>query len=347
MNSDIYKDEKKGGDRLVTARQFILQILIPLREAWGYIYGYAGVKWTSALQDKIEQTTDENRQASRQYGSQWIGRMVTDCSGLLRWALRQLGLDIVHHARYQYTSACQNKGTLVGGKRSDGKAILPGTAVFLKGDRAHIHHVGVYVGSGICVEAKGARYGVVTSELSHWDFWGELQMVDYTDAAALEGAIEIPQRGDSAGGDTPVSGMRAVVNNPRNYLNLRTKPDSSSARLAQMPRGAVVEVIEGPGTHDEWWQVRFAGRIGWAWAEYLQLIEDNVEEPGDTDQVISAEPETAPSAASDAAPAEELVPRQQASPESDALEELRAIRDRLDQLITRLAGHSPDGGAAE
>lgn len=319
---------------MVTARQFILQILIPLREAWGYIYGYAGVKWTSALQDIIERTTDENRQASRQYGSQWIGRMVTDCSGLLRWALRQLGLDIVHHARYQYTNACTNNGTLVNGQRSDGKPILPGTAVFLKGNKPHIHHVGVYVGSGICVEAKGARYGVVTSRLDHWDYWGELQMVDYTDAAALEGAIEIPQRGDSAGGDTPVSGMRAVVNNPRNYLNLRAKPDSSAARLAQMPRGAVVEVIEGPGAHDEWWQVKFAGRLGWAWAEYLQLIEDNVEEPGDTDQVISAEPETAHSAASDAAPADSTPA--QPSAQSITQADLDALLDAVDRARAEL-----------
>ena len=327
--------------KTVTARAFIEKILIPLAEAWGYIYGYAGVKWTSALQDKIEQTTDENRQASRQYGSQWIGRMVTDCSGLLRWALRQLGLDIIHHARYQYTNACTNKGTMVDGQRSDGKPILPGTAVFLKGDRAHIHHVGVYVGSGICVEAKGARYGVVTSKLDHWDHWGELQMVDYSEAAALEGTMEIPERGDGAGGDTPVSGMRAVVNTPRNYLNLRAKPDSASNRLAQMPRGAVVEVIEGPGTSDEWWQVRFAGRLGWAWAEYLQLIEDNVDEPGDTSQEISAEPEAAPSEASGVSPADSAPAQPSAQPITQAdLDALLVLIETaqlaMDKLDTRL-----------
>lgn len=315
-------------------------------EAWGYIYGYAGVKWTSALQDKIEQTTDENRQASRQYGSQWIGRMVTDCSGLLRWALRQLGLDIVHHARYQYTNACANKGTLVNGRRSDGKPILPGTAVFLKGDQAHIHHVGVYVGSGICVEAKGARYGVVTSKLDHWDHWGELQMVDYTDAAALEGTMEIPERGDGVSESPASSQMRAVVNNPRNYLNLRAKPDSSSARLAQMPRGVVVEVIEGPGTSDEWWQVKFAGRLGWAWAEYLQLIEDNVEEPGDTEQEISTEPSTAPEDTDHIIPAKsEDEKSESANTEgpgdliAEAIEELRRIRDSADRTIRILGGN--------
>ena len=327
--------------KTVTARAFIEKILIPLAEAWGYIYGYAGIRWTAALQDKIEQSTDENRQASRMYGSQWIGKMVTDCSGLLRWALRQLGLDIVHHARYQYTNACANKGTLVNGQRSDGKPILPGTAVFLKGNKPHIHHVGVYVGSGICVEAKGARYGVVTSKLDHWDYWGELQMVDYTGAAALEGTMEIPELGDGVSELPASSQMRAVVNNPRNYLNLRAKPDSSSARLAQMPRGAVVEVIEGPGTDAEWWQMRFAGRIGWAFAQYLSLIEPDVEEPGDTDQVISAEPETAPSAASDAAPADSTPAQPSAPPITQAdLDALLVLIETaqlaMDKLDTRL-----------
>lgn len=279
--------ESKKVIPIVSAKDFILQILIPLRMAWGYIWGYAGTMWTAELQDKIEKTTDENRQASRQYGSQWIGRMVADCSGLVRWALRQLGAEIPHQARYQYTDHCRAKGKLINGRRDDGKDILPGTAVFLQAPQERIHHVGVYVGSGICVEAKGARYGVVTSKLDHWDHWGELKAVDYTDAEKLEGEIEIPERGEGGGGEHVSPWPMAVVNNPRSWLNLRKGPSSTSERLAKIPRGSTVEVLTQDG---DWWQVRYAGRIGWAFAEYLQLIEPDQDEPGDTDQEIQVDP---------------------------------------------------------
>ena len=316
---------------MVTAKDFILKILTPLRLAWGYIYGYAGTMWTAALQDQIEKTTDENRQASRQYGSQWIGRMVTDCSGLIRWALKQFGLEIVHHARYQYTNACKNRGTLVNGQRSDGQPIVPGTAVFLKGDKAHIHHVGVYVGQGICVEAKGARYGVVTSHLDHWDHWGELKAVDYTGAEALEGAIEIPERGEGGGGEPVSAWPLAVVNNPGSWLNLRKGPSSTSERLAKIPRGSTVEVLTQDG---DWWQVRYAGRIGWAASEYLALIEPDQEEPGDTDQEIGT-PDPEP------IPADPPVQDAPAGPDPDRDQltaELRAVRDHVDRIIRMMGG---------
>lgn len=308
---------------MVAVREFIACVLIPLREAWGYIYGYAGVIWTAELQDRIEKTTDANRAASRQYGSQWIGRKVCDCSGLIRWALRQLGADIVHHARYQYTDHCRAKGRLVSGRREDGQPILPGTCVFLQGDQERIHHVGVYVGGGICVEAKGARYGVVTSKLDHWDHWGELKEVDYTDAAALEGTIEIPERGD--GQEPAGGGPRAVVSNPRQYLNLRAQPDSDSSRLAQIPKGSVVEVLT---REPEWWQVRYAGRIGWAYAQYLSLIEPDVEEPGDTEPEIRADPDPDPV---QAAPAQD-------PQTADYIAELRGIRDSIDRVIRMMGG---------
>ena len=143
-------------------------------------YGTWGTIWTQAKQDAA------TREMTIKYGSRWIGRMVTDCSGLLRWALYQLGETIVHHARYQYTDYCNVKGKLVNGHREDGKPVLPGSAVFLQGSEAHIHHVGVYVGGDTVIEAKGTIYGVVTSHLNHWDHWGELKMVDYTNAADLE-----------------------------------------------------------------------------------------------------------------------------------------------------------------
>ena len=85
---------------IVTAKDFITQCCIPLHEGWGYIYGTWGIVWTTARQKAA------TRDMTVRYGSRWIGKKVTDCSGLLRWALNQLGEKIVHHARYQYTEYC-------------------------------------------------------------------------------------------------------------------------------------------------------------------------------------------------------------------------------------------------
>lgn len=224
------------------------------------IYGTWGTLWTAEKQKKA------TREQTVKYGSKWIGHMVTDCSGLLRWALYQLGESIVHHARYQYTDYCKRKGRLVNGLREDGSSILPGTAVFLQGNQDKIHHVGVYVGDNTCIEAKGTIYGVVTSELSHWDHWGELIMVDYS-------------------GETPVTPdkpedvlFRAVVDNPNTWLNVRSGPGMQYPLRFQVHKDSTVDVL---AQEPEWWQIRYGGQIGWAFAQYLKPVDKPVDEPVD------------------------------------------------------------------
>lgn len=253
---------------MVTAKDFIAWVYVPLREAWGYIYGTAGIKWTAWLQKSWSQAGHKNYEQTARYGAQWIGRMVCDCSGLLCWALKQLGVkDFVHQARYQYTDQCKAHGTMTGGKRSDGKQLLPGTAVFLKGDQDHIHHVGVYVGHGVCIEAKGTRWGVVTSAPDHWDHWGELKMIDYENAAELENepAPATPERPDDTLG-------RAMVDNPGAWLNVRKGPGTDYPVLFRLEKGDIVDVL---AIDDEknWDQVRYGGRTGWASADYLRILD--------------------------------------------------------------------------
>lgn len=252
---------------MTTAKEFISYVLIPYREGWGYIYGTSGQTWTEAKQKAIQKTTDEGREMSRKVGGQWIGKMVTDCSGLPRWALAQLGETVVHHARYQYTSECKNKGILSGGLRADGTRPLPGSLVFIKSNKEHIHHVGVYVGGGTVIEAKGAAYGVVTSDLPRWEYWGELKCVDYTDAAALEDE-PLPEIEAAK----PAAQLLAVIkNNPSTFVNLRFGPSSATARLAQIAKGERVEVIAQD--NPAWWRVKYRSLTGWIYAEYLEIIE--------------------------------------------------------------------------
>lgn len=241
----------KEGEKVPTAEQFVEKVKIPLAEGWGYIYGTWGKLWTKELQARMNKTTEEKYAKSRQYGSKWIGKMVTDCSGLVRWAANELGVKVAHHAWYLYTDYCKVKGKLVNGMRDDGQVILPGTLVFIKSNKEHIHHVGVYVGDNTCIEAKGVQYGVVTSPLSHWEFWGELKDITYGNK------IQVLE----------VSGLMKATVNSNGKLNIRSNAGKQYPVLFQLTKGTVVEVLDH--SESDWWQIRYNGRIGWAYSRYL------------------------------------------------------------------------------
>lgn len=145
-----------------------------LSEGWGYIWNGAGQTWTKAKQEAA------TRAQTVRYGAQWIGKRVADCSGLFVWAYREKGAYIYHGSNTIWKKHLSAKGKVKNGKKEDGTELLPGTAVFLhrKADDCR-HHIGLYIGVGVVIEAKGTKYGVVTSNISKWDEWGELSAVIY------------------------------------------------------------------------------------------------------------------------------------------------------------------------
>ena len=59
---------------------------------------------------------------------------------------------------------------------------IPGLAVFMK------NHVGVYIGGGYVIEARGHDYGVVKTKLAGrgWTHWGKLPWIEYGTSAKTE-----------------------------------------------------------------------------------------------------------------------------------------------------------------
>lgn len=143
---------------------------------WGYIWGASGGVWTQTQQNNA------TREMTVKYGQKWVGHHVADCSGLFKWAFKQLGGDIYHGSDTMYRKWCTHNGTLNNGQRTDGMPLLPGTAVFTwKQADGKYGHVGLYVGGGKVIEAKGTQSGVVQSNVTdkRWTNWGELKNVDY------------------------------------------------------------------------------------------------------------------------------------------------------------------------
>ena len=175
-----------ANDKVISTQALIEKFKQAIADKWGYIWGTAGEKWTEVKQKAIEQTTDDDRALSRQYGSKWIGHMVADCSGLFSWAFKQLGGYMYHGSDTMYRKYCTNKGELNKGKRNDGAYLKPGTAVFVWNGKKY-SHVGLFIGNGTVIEAMGTIKGVTTSKVtaSKWTHWGELKGVDYSNSTPV------------------------------------------------------------------------------------------------------------------------------------------------------------------
>lgn len=210
-----------------------------LEEEWGYIWGKSGQTWTQASQNAA------TREQTIRYGQKWVGRRVADCSGLFVWAFKQLGGSIYHGSNTMWRKYTTEKGTLTGTMN-----IRPGTAVFTVGSDGVRGHVGLYVGGGICIEAKGTAYGVVTSQLSRWDEWGELVGVEYDLPADRITIAPRTLRKNDRG--TDVEELQRTLNADPRYP---TKVDgifgadtAASVRAFQADHGLNADGIVGPKT---------------------------------------------------------------------------------------------------
>ena len=180
---------------MISTAALIEKFQYALDNKWGYVWGGAGDVWTASDQkkkvnyminkygtnwQKNSEAKDDNYYRTAMYGEKWIGHHVADCSGLFRWAFNEFKIYIAHGSNTIWKSYCTDKGNLTGGKRTDGKTLQPGTAVFVdkSGNKSHI---GLYIGGGKVIEAMGVDAGVCVSNVSasKWKCWGELKNVSY------------------------------------------------------------------------------------------------------------------------------------------------------------------------
>ena len=125
---------------------------------------------------------------------QQYGLRVHDCIGLIKGYLWSDGPDSApqycsgackqdHSADSMYR-ACNPRGII--GTMPD----KPGILVYMVDHRGVMVHVGVYIGNGQVIEARGHAYGVVQTALKGrgWTHWGLCPYITYNAAAAAESA---------------------------------------------------------------------------------------------------------------------------------------------------------------
>lgn len=146
-----------------------------------YWYGTYGNEASKELYDK------KKKQYPSQY--EWAyggekGVKVHDCVGLIKGYLWSSSADDMK-PKYNSAqdksangmrSACKVKGDI------DTLPEVEGVLVFFKG------HVGVYIGGGYVIEARGHKYGVVKTKLKSrpWLWWGYCPYIEYPDAVPAQ-----------------------------------------------------------------------------------------------------------------------------------------------------------------
>lgn len=115
------------------------------------------------------------------------GPAAFDCSGLTQWAYQAAGVDLPRVSRDQFAA---------GGQPVEVDELLPGDLVFFATatwDPGVVHHVGMYAGSGLMVDAPRPGLAVRVEPVSAQGFVGAVRPVP-----AGEPAEQEPEKADGA-----------------------------------------------------------------------------------------------------------------------------------------------------
>lgn len=165
----------------VKAEKLVSGVEVAYNEKWGYIWGQSGAVWTEKKQKDLEAKYNSNPSKYSDYklaaecGRKWIGKKVTDCSGLPYSVLKALGIKIYHGSNSIWRNNLSHKGKITAGMK------LPlGAAIFTGTENEH-GHIGTLTSSTCVTEAHGTIKGVIHTPLSNkkWTYWGLYKGVTY------------------------------------------------------------------------------------------------------------------------------------------------------------------------
>ncbi len=143
-----------------------------------YWYGtYGNTATKSLLASKRKQYTRYYDQSKYKVSFEaQLGQRVQDCIGLIKgylWSETPTSPPKYNPAQDVSANEMRGKCTVCGKMATLPE--LPGVLLFMDG------HVGVYIGGGYVIEARGHDYGVVKTRLKDrpWTSWGKCPWIDY------------------------------------------------------------------------------------------------------------------------------------------------------------------------
>lgn len=165
-----------------------------LVEDWGYVYGtYGKVLTEKYLDQKYTQYPKQIGKHLDFIKANNIGKRTVDCVNLIKSYLwwDDLKNNPSYSIRYDKVDGVwmSADGSFTVGKEKDDISSLPelpGVCVYYKG------HIGVYIGNGEVIEARGTKYGVVKTKLKDrpWTHWLKYSSIEYLDETNHKAIIQ-------------------------------------------------------------------------------------------------------------------------------------------------------------
>lgn len=186
-----------------------------------------------------------------------------DCSGAFYYAYELHGGYMYHGSNTMWRKYTTTKGKI--GEID----LVPGMAVFkyrawtasqsshgwYDTDVGDVYHVGMYMGNGLVVEAKGTKYGVVTSKVETWHLAALLIDTEYD---VNEGEAPIA---------SPFESFIGIVAVNSGYLNLRSGPSTLKSSIAKVYNNDTLLVV---AEHGAWYEIDYNGKTLYASKSYIK-----------------------------------------------------------------------------
>jgi len=155
-----------------------------LNEGWQYVYGTIGQVLTENILKQKQQQYPDQINKYMDLIQTFIGKRTVDCVNLIKSYLwwDSSKNDVVYDIKYD-----KYEGTWMSADGAFSKATekgdistipeIPGICVRYPG------HIGVYIGNGEVIEARGTKYGVVKTKLKDraWIHWLKYPGIEYID----------------------------------------------------------------------------------------------------------------------------------------------------------------------
>lgn len=234
---------------------------------WGYVFGTFGQLCDVALLDRQSAAYPDGNLAGgrmRTVGNKWIGRRVCDCSGIIKayfW-MEDINSAPEYNAQQDgVLASIYNNAT----ERGPISALpeISGLALQLPG------HVGVYIGNGEVIEAKGTEYGVVKSRLAdnNWQTWAKIPGIEYVCAAPAPAPTSAPASVPASAGNIVAIGTVVGID-VDSCLNMWREPDKTKgATGVSFHNGDKLNILRWDVS--DWYQVEHNGTVGWVASVYV------------------------------------------------------------------------------
>ena len=201
-----------------------------------YWYGTFGQKATAELYAAKKKQYPELYKSWNDFPTQY-GKRVHDCVGLIKGYLWSETATAT--PKYNSSQDVSANGMLARCKENGSILTMPdvtGILVFMDG------HVGIYIGGGFVIEARGHQYGVVKTVLKSrpWKWWGKCPWIDYSDSSATETE---PKQEENVPKTVGVKCKKVRLK--AGTWNVRKLPSTDSTVIKTVKGGADINVADG------------------------------------------------------------------------------------------------------